>query len=53
MTDDDFLHKAFLGEHDALPVRFCNSCDEIIPTLQKLVAGMPRPKLEIEPPGVV
>ncbi len=53
MAGDDFLHKAFLGEHDDLPVRFCSSCDEIIPTLQKLLAGVPRPKLEVEPPDVV
>lgn len=53
MTDDGFLHKEFLGEHDALPVRFCATCEDIIPTLRKLVAELPRPKLEVEPPSVV
>jgi uncharacterized protein (TIGR00730 family) len=54
MADDGFLHKRFLGDHKALPVRFCASCDEIIPTLQRAVADMPRPKLEAAaPPGMV
>jgi len=54
MTGDEFLHKSFLGDHTDLPVRFCASCDEIIPTLQKAIANLPRPKLEAAPsPGMV
>ena len=53
MTDDEFLHKSFLGDHTDLPVRFCTSCDEIIPTLQKAVADLSRAKLEALPsPGI-
>lgn len=54
MTGDEFLHKSSLGDHTDLPVRFCESCEEIIPTLQKAVAKLPRPKLETAPsPGMV
>jgi uncharacterized protein (TIGR00730 family) len=54
MTDDGFLHKAFLGDHVDLPVRFCDTVEAIIPTLQKAVAGLPRKKLEAAPSaGVV
>ena len=53
MTDDGFLHKAFLGEHVDLPVHFCDRVDAIIPTLQEAVAGVPRQALEAAPhPGV-
>lgn len=54
MTKAGFLHKAFLGEHTELPVHFCASVDEIVPTLQKAVATLTRPELEIAPsPGIV
>ena len=54
MTDDGFLHKAFLGNHVDLPVRFCDTVEAIIPTLQKAVSGLPRRKLEAAPSaGVV
>jgi uncharacterized protein (TIGR00730 family) len=54
MTDDGFLHKAFLGDHVDLPVRFCDTVEAIIPTLQKAVVGLPRKKLEAAPSaGVV
>jgi uncharacterized protein (TIGR00730 family) len=46
MTADGFLHKAFLGDHVDLPVRFCDRVEEIIPTLRQAVAGIPRPELE-------
>ena len=46
MTADGFLHKEFLGDHVALPVRFCDSAQAILPTLQSAVAKVPRPKLE-------
>ncbi len=51
MTGDGFLHKAFLGDHVDLPVRFCGSAEAVVPTLQGIVAGVPRPELE-EPRGV-
>lgn len=50
MTDDKFLHKAFLGDHVDLPVRFCATCEEIIPTLQKAVARLPQRQLDAAPP---
>jgi len=54
MTADGFLHKAFLGNHVDLPVRFCDTVEAIIPTLQKAVVGLPRKKLEAAPSaGVV
>jgi hypothetical protein len=54
MTDDGFLHKAFLGDHVDLPVHFCDTVEAIIPTLQKAVSGLPRRKLEAAPSaGVV
>lgn len=54
MTGDGFLHTALLGDQVGLPVRFCQSCEEIIPTLQHTVAGLKRPKLEAAPPpGIV
>ena len=48
MTDDGFLHKAFLGDHIALPVRFCGNGDAIVRTLQAAVADVPRHQLEDE-----
>jgi uncharacterized protein (TIGR00730 family) len=53
MTDEGFLHKAFLGQHVDLPVHFCDAVEAIVPTLQKAVAGIDRPALEAAPhPGV-
>ncbi len=46
MAEDGFLRKDFLGEHVALPVRFCDSIDDVIPTLQEAVADLPQPALE-------
>jgi uncharacterized protein (TIGR00730 family) len=48
MTDDGFLHKEFLGDHVALPVRFCNAADAIVPMLQDAVSGVPRTRLDEE-----
>jgi hypothetical protein len=45
MTQEGFLHKAFLGNHTDLPVAFVNSVDEVIPTLRARVAALPRAKL--------
>jgi uncharacterized protein (TIGR00730 family) len=46
METDGFLHKHFLGDGKGLPVSFCSTCEEIIPTLQKAVAELARPALE-------
>ncbi len=46
MTEQGFLHKAFLGDHPALPVRFCGSVADVIPTLRQAVAALPAPALE-------
>jgi hypothetical protein len=46
MEINGFLHKRFLGEHKALPVHFCGTCEEIIPTLQEAVADLSRPALD-------
>jgi uncharacterized protein (TIGR00730 family) len=47
MENDGFLHKRFLGSDKAiLPVRFCATYEEIIPTLQEAVADLSRPALE-------
>jgi len=46
MTEEGFLHKAFLGDHIDLPVRFCDSADEVVPLLQAVIAGVPRPELD-------
>ena len=46
MTADGFLHKAFLGDHVDLPVRFCDTVEEIIPRLRAAVAEVPRKALE-------
>jgi uncharacterized protein (TIGR00730 family) len=47
MDDDGFLHKRFLGDAGAvLPVRFCATTEEIIPSLQRAIAEVSRPALE-------
>ncbi|SDB43593.1 LOG family protein [Bauldia litoralis] len=46
MADDGYLRKDFLGEHVALPVRFCDTVDAVIPTLKEAVADLPQPALE-------
>jgi hypothetical protein len=46
MTEEGFLHKAFLGDHIDLPVRFCGEAAEVVPTLQAAIAAVPRPDLE-------
>lgn len=48
MTADGFLHKEFLGNHVALPVRFCGGADAIVSTLQAAVADLPRERLDDE-----
>jgi hypothetical protein len=46
MTADGFLHKAFLGNHVDLPVRFVDAVADVIPTLREAVAHVPQPKLD-------
>ena len=46
MTDEGFLHKAFLGNHTDLPVAFVDSIDAVIPTIRAKLAVIPRPKLD-------
>jgi uncharacterized protein (TIGR00730 family) len=46
MTSEGFLHKAFLGDHIDLPVRFCGGADDVVPTFRAVIAGVPRPELE-------
>jgi len=46
MTEEGFLHKAFLGSHVDLPVSFVDTVDEVIPTLRAKVAGLPQSKLD-------
>ena len=46
METHGFLHRHFLGDGKGLPVSFCATCEEIIPTLRKAVADLSRPALE-------
>ena len=46
MTEEGFLHKAFLGNHVDLPVAFVDSVDQVIPTIRAKLAAIPRPKLD-------
>ena len=45
MTADGFLHKAFLGDHVDLPVRFCSSVEQVIPMLRDALAHTSRAEL--------
>jgi len=49
MGDDGFLHKQFLDKDISLPVVFCETYEEIIPTLQKAVAKVPEKVPEPSP----
>ncbi len=46
MTQEGFLHKAFLGNHTDLPVSFVNSVEEVIPTIRAKIAALPRAELD-------
>jgi hypothetical protein len=46
MMTEGFLHKAFLGNHVDLPVRFVDTVEEVIPALREAVARVPQPKLD-------
>ena len=50
MTEEGFLHKAFLGQHVDLPVHFCDTVEAIVPTLEKAVADVPRAGAPRPPP---
>jgi uncharacterized protein (TIGR00730 family) len=49
MDADGFLHKHFLNTDMSLPVVFCETYEEIIPTLQKAVAKAPERIPEASP----
>jgi uncharacterized protein (TIGR00730 family) len=38
MTDDGFLKKPFLGHGDELPIQFCSSVVEVIPTIERALS---------------
>ena len=40
MSDDGFLAKPFLGEHNALPLTFVDSAAETLPAIRAALAGM-------------
>jgi uncharacterized protein (TIGR00730 family) len=46
MMTEGFLHKAFLGNHVDLPVRFVDSVGDVIPGLREAVAHLPQPRLD-------
>ena len=46
MTDDGFLHKAFVPNGRDLPVQFCDDVETVIPTLREILAGKPREAIE-------
>jgi uncharacterized protein (TIGR00730 family) len=46
MTREGFLHKEFLGDHVDLPVRFCDTAEAVVPTLEDAISGVPRPELD-------
>jgi len=46
MTDEGFLHKAFLGNHVDLPVQFVDRVADVIPALRARIAGVPQERLD-------
>jgi hypothetical protein len=46
MMTEGFLHKAFLGNHVDLPVRFVDTVGDVIPGLREAVAHLPQPRLD-------
>jgi hypothetical protein len=46
MMTEGFLHKAFLGNHVDLPVRFVDTVADVIPALREAVAHLPQPRLD-------
>jgi uncharacterized protein (TIGR00730 family) len=45
MADKGFLHKAFLGNHEDLPVRIVNRVEDVVPTIRAALAAVPRAAL--------
>jgi uncharacterized protein (TIGR00730 family) len=45
MQEEGFLHKAFLGDHAALPVTFVGNIADVVPTLRAALADMPETEL--------
>jgi uncharacterized protein (TIGR00730 family) len=46
MAEKGFLHKAFLGDHEDLPVRIVARVEDVIPTIRMAIATVPRQALE-------
>ena len=46
MQEEGFLHKSFLGDHNALPVTFVGDVADVIPTLRAALAGTPEAELD-------
>jgi uncharacterized protein (TIGR00730 family) len=46
MAEKGFLHKAFLGNHDDLPVRIVTRVEDVVPTIRAAIAAMPQQVLE-------
>jgi uncharacterized protein (TIGR00730 family) len=46
MMKEGFLHQSFMGNHTDLPVDFVTSVDDVIPTLRKKIAALPRARLD-------
>ena len=46
MAEKGFLHKAFLGDHEDLPVRIVARVEDVIPTIRMAIATIPRQALE-------
>ncbi len=46
MTDEGFLHKAFLGDHTDLPVAFVDTIEDVLPALRAKLATYSRSELE-------
>lgn len=46
MMDEGFLHKAFIAGHTDLPVTFVDSIEDVVPTLRRQLAAVPRPLID-------
>jgi len=46
MTEEGFLHKAFLGSHVDLPVIFVNRVEDVIPRIREVLSRLPVAVLE-------
>jgi uncharacterized protein (TIGR00730 family) len=46
MAEKGFLHKAFLGNHEDLPVKIVARVEDVVPTIRAAIAAIPRAVLE-------